>query len=73
MNTSFEIKLNAIGMFSLLRYLNELSVKCTMSALAISPAIASISFSKLVRLNGILKILRTWVVIIHEAGLPPPE
>jgi len=58
-NTSFEIKLKAIGMFSSFRYLNELRVKCTMSALAISAAIASISLSKPVKLKGILKILKT--------------
>lgn len=72
MKTSFDISVNAIGMFSLLRYLSEFKVRCTISALAISAAMASISFSNPVRLNGILKILRMWVVIMQEAGLPPP-
>ena len=43
--TSFEIKLIAIGTFSLVRYLIELRVKCTISALAISIEICSLSLS----------------------------
>ena len=73
MKTNLEIKLKAIGIFSLFKYLNEFNVKCTISALAISPAITSISLSKAYKLNGILNILKMWVVIIHDAGVPPPE
>ncbi len=72
MNTKRDIRLKAMGMFSSLRYLRALSVRCTMSALDISPAITSISLSNPVKLNGILKMRKMCVVIMHEAGAPPP-
>ena len=72
MKTSLDIRLNAIGIFSSFKYRKELSVRCTMSALDISPAIASISLSNPVRLKGMLKMRRMCVVIMQEAGAPPP-
>ena len=43
--TSFEIRLMAIGTFSFVRYLMELRVKFTISALAMSIEIYSLSLS----------------------------
>lgn len=72
MNTNFEIKLKAIGIFSSFRYRNAFSVRCTMSAFDRSPAMTSISLSKPVWLNGMLKMRIMCVVIMQEAGEPPP-
>lgn len=44
-NTSFEIRPMAIGTFSLVKYLIEFNVKWTMSALAMSIEICSLSLS----------------------------
>ena len=56
--TSLEIRLTAIGTFSFVRYRMEFRVRCTMSALAISIEICSLSLSYAGWLKGMLKILK---------------